>query len=108
MSALTIQTLSGEDTYLTPETLAEFESRLGGELIRPGDEAYEDARQVWNGMIDKRPALIVRASGAADVIASVNLARTHNLLTAVRSPGNDRLPDPAVLEGEWQRLGGQL
>jgi FAD/FMN-containing dehydrogenase len=98
MSALTIQTLTGEDTVLPSEALAEFESRLGGELICPGDDAYEQARAVWNGMIDKRPGLIVRCSGTADVIASVNLARTHNLLTAVRSGGHN-VAGSAVVDG---------
>ena len=98
MSALTFVTLTGEDTTLNPEALAEFEARLGGETIRPGDAEYEVARKLWNGMIDKRPTLIVRCSGTADVIASVNLARTHNLLTAVRSGGHN-VAGNAIVDG---------
>ena len=52
---------------------------LRGTLLRPGDAAYEATRGVWNGMIDRRPALIVRCQGVADVIAAVNFARTNAL-----------------------------
>ncbi len=53
----------------------EFVASFRGELIRPEDDGYDAARAVYNGMIDKRPALIVRPTGAADVIDAVNLAR---------------------------------
>lgn len=69
---------------LDATALRTFETSLRGDLIRPGDEKYEAARRVWNGMIDKRPALIVRCAGVADVIAAVNFARTHDLLVAIR------------------------
>ncbi len=71
---------------------------LRGPFIRPGDENYETARKVWNGLIDKRPALIVRCAGAADVIQTVNFARTHNLLIAVRGGGHS-VAGNAVCDG---------
>ena len=52
-----------------------FRAALRGTLLQPRDEGYEEARKVWNGMIDRRPALIARCSGVADVIAAVNFAR---------------------------------
>ena len=61
---------------------------LRGTLLRPGDAAYEATRGVWNGMIDRRPAIIVRCQGVADVIAAVNFARTNGMLVAVRSGGH--------------------
>jgi FAD/FMN-containing dehydrogenase len=64
-------------------------ARLRGELIQPADEGYADARKLWNGLIDKRPALIVRASGTADVIAAVNFAREQDLPLAVRGGGHN-------------------
>src|SRR5579884_2221085 len=67
------------------ETAVEgFKTGLRGELIRPGAPGYDAARAVWNGMIDKRPALIVRCAGVGDVIDAVNFAREHQLLLAVR------------------------
>ncbi len=55
-----------------------------GPLVGPGDPEYDAARGVWNGMIDKRPAVIARCTGPADVVAAVNFAREHELVTAVR------------------------
>ena len=69
--------------------LEKFKTDLRGELVRPGDASYDDARKVWNGMIDKRPALIARCAGVADVIHSVNFARPNNLLVAVRGGGHN-------------------
>ena len=62
---------------------------LRGQLIRPSDADYDEARQIWNGLHDKRPALIARCSGNADVIAAVNFARDNNLLVAVRGGGHN-------------------
>lgn len=61
---------------------------LRGGLIQPGDESYEEARKVYNAMHDRRPALIVRAAGVADVIVAVRFAAEHDLLLAVRSGGH--------------------
>lgn len=66
-----------------------FAARLGGQLIRPGDEAYDEARAVWNGMIDRYPALIARCAGVDDVVASVNFARENELPVAVRGGGHN-------------------
>src|SRR5947209_2120936 len=78
----------------TPVALNEMEvqelvSRMRGEVLRPGDAGYEQARQVYNGMIDKRPALIARCVDVADVIAAVNFAREHELTLAVRGGGHN-------------------
>jgi FAD/FMN-containing dehydrogenase len=67
----------------------ELSSRMRGKLILPEDDLYEEARKVYNGMIDKRPALIARCVDAADVIAAVNFARENNLLLAVRGEGHN-------------------
>lgn len=66
-----------------------LEPHVRGDLIRPGDAAYESARRVNNGMIDRRPALIVRCVDAADVAASVTFARENKLLLAVRGGGHN-------------------
>src|SRR5262249_50310128 len=56
---------------LDEETIRDLKGRLRGELLRPGDEGYDVARKVWNGAIDRYPALIVRCRGAADVVTAV-------------------------------------
>jgi FAD/FMN-containing dehydrogenase len=66
-----------------------FKASLRGMLIQPGDETYEAARKVYNGMIDKRPALIAQCVDVADVISAVNFAREHKLLLAVRGGGHN-------------------
>jgi FAD/FMN-containing dehydrogenase len=69
--------------------ITELANRLRGELLRPGQAGYDGARRVWNGQIDRRPALIVRCSGVADVIQAVNFARTNGLRLAVRGGGHN-------------------
>jgi FAD/FMN-containing dehydrogenase len=66
-----------------------FAASLRGELIQPGDVRYDEVRQLYNGMIDKRPRLIARCVDAADVQTAVNFARQHNLLLAVRGGGHN-------------------
>ena len=74
---------------LDETTIEKFKTSLGGELIQPNDEGYDDARKVWNAMIDKRPALIAQCRGTADVITSVNFAREQGLLLSVRGGGHN-------------------
>src|SRR5919112_570510 len=61
---------------------------LPGEVIAPTDPGYDEARRVWNAMIDKRPGLIVRPRGADDVVAAVDHARKRGLPVAVRCGGH--------------------
>ena len=76
----------------------DFKAGLRGQLLRPGDDAYEEARKLWNGMFDRRPAMIVRCAGAADVISAVNFARDNRLQAAVRGGGHS-FPGHSVCEG---------
>jgi FAD/FMN-containing dehydrogenase len=77
-------TLSGAEITMAGSAVEAFRHRLRGSLIDPDDMDYEQARKVWNGMIDKRPALIARCTGVADVVASIAFARQHDLLVAIR------------------------
>ena len=66
-----------------------FAARLRGVAIRPGDAVYDASRRVWNGMIDRRPALIVHCADVADVVVAVCFAREHDLVVAVRGGGHN-------------------
>jgi FAD/FMN-containing dehydrogenase len=68
--------------------LAASELQLAGRVLRPGDEAYDEARTLFNSMIDKRPALIAQCSGPADVIAALRFGRAQGLEIAVRAGGH--------------------
>jgi FAD/FMN-containing dehydrogenase len=84
MMDLRVTTISGMDIVLEEAAVTAFKQSLRGQLIAPGDERYEETRQVWNANIDRRPGLICRPAGVADVITAVNFARDHALLVAVR------------------------
>ncbi len=76
------------ENRFTDSALAMFRQRIAGAVIEPGDGGFDQARRVWNGMIDKTPALIARCATVDDVIASVGFARTNGLLVAVRGGGH--------------------
>src|SRR5205809_7574020 len=86
------------DVKLDQGSLTALEGSLRGQLIRPDDPRYEEHRKVWNGSIDRHPALIARCAGAADVMAAVKLARQAGLLVAVRSGGHS-FPGLSVCDG---------
>ena len=74
---------------MPPESaLLSLRETLRGEMLRPGDVEYDAIRGIWNGMIDRRPSLIVRCHGVADVIDAVNFACNHGLLVAIRGGGH--------------------
>src|SRR5690242_17211374 len=71
------------------EAIEDLKTRVRGDLIRPGDAQYDEARALYNGMIDKHPALIVRCVDVADVMSAVNFAREKGLPLAVRGGGHN-------------------
>jgi FAD/FMN-containing dehydrogenase len=79
---------SGNLVTLRGHDIEDLRGALRGALLTPGQEGYEQARRVWNGSFDRRPALIARCAGAADVVAAVNFGRAHDLLVAVRGGGH--------------------
>ena len=83
---------------LSHADLRALADRFTGRLISPGDGGYDEARAIWNGMIDKRPALIARCSSTQDVVAAVNFARERDLLVAVRGGGHN-VAGNAVCDG---------
>src|SRR6185503_19948518 len=70
-------------------TIDQLKSRFRGDLIVPGDPQYDAARAVFNVTIDRRPALIARCAGPADVVQAVNLARQESLVLSVRGTGHN-------------------
>ena len=74
---------------LTAAKIKGLKGSVKGEVILPGDAAYDDARKIWNAMVDKRPALIVRCAATSDVVSAVKFARDNALLLAIRSGGHN-------------------
>lgn len=92
------KTLDGGNFPLSEAIVASLRTRVRGSVIMPGDPAYDAARTIWNGMIDRRPSLIVRCTGTADVLETVRFAREHNLLVSVRAGGHN-IAGLAVADG---------
>jgi len=74
---------------LDPETVQAFAATVRGRVLISGDEGYDEARAIWNGLIDRRPALIVQCTGAADVVDAVNFAREHDLVLSIKGGGHN-------------------
>jgi FAD/FMN-containing dehydrogenase len=98
MSNVILKTSDGATAALASEVLMAFRGQLRGPLCLPGEPGYDQARTIWNGMIDRRPAAIVRAAGAADVMRAVKFAMEHRLLLAIRGGGHN-IAGNAVCEG---------
>ena len=81
--------LEGGLIHLTPAQLDELESRAGGALLRPGDEGWDEAVLIWNGMMAKAPALVFQPSSARDVAAAIRFAREHGVLLSIKGGGHN-------------------
>jgi hypothetical protein len=79
VSSMKVKMLDGGEFDLKQDVIESLRTRLKGPLLLPGNAGYEESRTVWNAMIDRKPALVVRCLGVADVIACVRFAREHNL-----------------------------
>jgi FAD/FMN-containing dehydrogenase len=109
--------IDGGEVDLTQETIGGLKGRLRGQVIvpgapgMPGDTGYDESRTVWNAMIDRRPALVVRGLGVADVIACVQFAREHSLLLCIKGGGHNiaglatadgaLMLDMSLMRGVW-------
>lgn len=89
MENFTAISSSGGKVNLERTALKEFKAKLGGQLLTSDDTGYDEARQIWNGMHDKKPALIARCTGVADVVSCINFAGKNNLLASVRGGGHN-------------------
>jgi FAD/FMN-containing dehydrogenase len=77
------------DRRLDERAIRELAAAVRGAVLRPGQAGYDDARAIWNGLIDRRPAVIVQCAGSADVAAGVNFAREQDLLLSVKGGGHN-------------------
>jgi FAD/FMN-containing dehydrogenase len=98
MTDLTIRTLDGSTKKIAQEIVSALRAKVRGTVALPGEDGYDAARTIWNAMIDRRPGLVVRCLGAADVINAVALARDEKLLVAVRGGGHN-IAGNAVCDG---------
>jgi FAD/FMN-containing dehydrogenase len=90
--------MDGAAVQVAPEALAAFKGAFKGPMLAPADAGYEEARRVWNAVIDRRPGLIARCTGTMDVVQAVRFAREHRLLHSVRGGGHN-IAGLAVCEG---------
>ena len=98
MTEAQISTLKGGTIALSNDILTALQSGLQGSLCLPDEAGYDEARTIWNAMIDRRPGAVVRCRVASDVIACRALARDNGLLVAVRGGGHN-IAGNAVCEG---------
>jgi FAD/FMN-containing dehydrogenase len=98
MMDLNLTTLDGAAVPIAAADLQAFASGFKGALLTPQDAGYDEVRKIWNAMIDRRPGLIARCTGTADVVQAVRFARQHRLLTSVRGGGHN-IAGLAVCEG---------
>ena len=90
--------LDGRELDLPHDVFGALKARLRGPLLAPGDAGYEDSRTVWNGMIDRRPAMVARCLGSADVAECVRFVREHDLLLCIKGGGHN-IAGLAVADG---------
>lgn len=89
MNDLSLTTLDGGQTMVSAAAIEALAGQIRGEILNAGEAGYEEARTIWNAMIDRRPGLIVRCSGAGDVVSAVRFARDNGLLVSVRGGGHN-------------------
>ncbi|USZ70752.1 FAD-binding oxidoreductase [Natronosalvus halobius] len=108
---MTITTREGVTTTFPEETIETFHRRLRGPLLSPADPEFEEATSLWNGMIEKTPAIVVQPTGTADVVTAVEFAREHDLSLSVKGGGHN-IAGTALVDGgltiDMSRLRGVI
>lgn len=98
MPDIQIKTYTGGEITIKTEAIEKLKEGLRGQVLTPESGQYDEARTIWNAMIDRRPSLIVRCANASDVVRVVQFAGTHKLLVAVRGGGHN-IAGNAVCDG---------
>ena len=106
-----VTTTDGREFELNESTVDGLRTRLRGIVSTPGDGAYDESRTVWNAMIDRKPALVARCVGVADVIACLRFAREHDMLLCIKGGGHNiaglatadgaLMLDMSLMRGVW-------
>ncbi len=112
------KTLDNRQVELAPDVISALKARVKGPVLTPADAGYDESRTVWNAMIDRRPALVVRCLGTGDVIAGVQFAREHNLLLCLKGGGHNiaglatsdgaLMLDMSPMRGVWVDQSGRV
>jgi FAD/FMN-containing dehydrogenase len=118
MVGVRIATKDAAETALTEDAVEALRAGLRGQLLTPDSAGYDDSRTVWNAMIDRKPALVARCLGVADVIACVRFAREHNLLLCIKGGGHNiaglatvggaLMLDMSLMRGVWVDEGRKI
>jgi hypothetical protein len=103
---MAVQVRERRSSTLDMDSIAALRASLRGPLLLPDDDGYAAACTIWNGMISKRPALVVQPAGVADVISAVNYAREHKLLLAIKSGGHNVAGNALCDDGLLLDMGG--
>jgi FAD/FMN-containing dehydrogenase len=98
MSNLKLKALQGGTVELSKQAVDGLAQALRGRIVLPAAEGYEEARTIWNAMIERKPGLILRAAGVSDVMQAVRFAREHDLLLSIRGGGHN-IAGHALCEG---------
>jgi len=89
MTQTTLKTLAGGEKQIGEDALADLQGGIRGAVLTPSDPTYDEVREIWNAMIDRKPGLIARCMGTADVLHAVRFAQKHDLLVSVRGAGHN-------------------
>ena len=115
---MSAKTLDGREIELKGDLVDRWQTRLRGPVFSPGEEGYRASRTLWNAMIDRRPAVIVRCLGTADVVECVRFAREHDLLLCIKGGGHNiaglamadgaLMLDMSLMRGVWVDPHGRI
>lgn len=101
MGEIGVRLQKGGEVNLSEGQISNFRSSLKGRLLFPGDDGYDEARTIWNAMIDRRPAMIVQPNNVDDIVSTVNFARENGLVIAVKGGGHN-IAGNAISDGGVQ------
>ena len=103
MATVTMKRSDGSDDGIGSSALDDLSGSLGGSVLTTSSDGYDEARVIWNAMIDKRPGMIVQCANTGDVSKAVQFARSHGLLVSIRGGGHNIAGKSLSDEGQLKR-----